>query len=122
MGINLDGAFRRDFAAKIPLSNPHKNRLAARILQRKCPRSQLMIVTTAQLFKHAYGNYAVGAYNINNAEQAMGLFKGCLQSQAPFIIQISKGARKYTDKRMLEAIIRSADVIFPEAVFAVHLD
>ena len=32
-----------------------------------------MIVTTAQLFKHAYGKYAVGAYNINNAEQAMGL-------------------------------------------------
>ena len=32
-----------------------------------------MIVTTAQLFKHAYGKYAVGAYNINNAEQAMGI-------------------------------------------------
>ena len=81
-----------------------------------------MIVTTAQLFKHAYGKYAVGAYNINNAEQTMGLFKGCIQSKAPFIIQISKGARKYTDKRMLEAIIRSADQIFPEAIFAVHLD
>jgi fructose-bisphosphate aldolase class II len=81
-----------------------------------------MIVTTAQLFKHAYGKYAVGAYNINNAEQAMGLFKGCIQSQAPFIIQISKGARKYTDKRMLEAVIRAAAVIFPDAIFAVHLD
>ncbi|MEN9637800.1 MAG: hypothetical protein RL077_6204 [Verrucomicrobiota bacterium] len=81
-----------------------------------------MIVTTAQLFKHAYGKYAVGAYNINNAEQAMGLFKGCIQSKAPFIIQISKGARKYTDKRMLEAIIRAAGVIFPEAIYAVHLD
>jgi fructose-bisphosphate aldolase class II len=81
-----------------------------------------MIVTTAQLFKHAYGKYAVGAYNINNAEQAMGLFKGCIQSQAPFIIQISKGARKYTDKRMLEAIIRSAAEIFPDSIFAVHLD
>jgi fructose-bisphosphate aldolase class II len=81
-----------------------------------------MIVTTAQLFKHAYGNYAVGAYNINNAEQAMGLFRGCIQSQAPFIIQISKGARKYTDKRMLEAVIRAAETIFPEAIYAVHLD
>jgi fructose-bisphosphate aldolase class II len=81
-----------------------------------------MIVTTAQLFRHAYGKYAVGAYNINNAEQAMGLFKGCIQSQAPFIIQISKGARKYTDKRMLEAIIRAAGDIFPESIFAVHLD
>src|ERR1700679_3163280 len=81
-----------------------------------------MIVTTAQLFKHAYGKYAVGAYNINNAEQAMGLFKGCIQSKAPFIIQLSKGARSYTDKRMLEAIIRSAEEIFPDAIYAVHLD
>ncbi|MCX6941962.1 MAG: ketose-bisphosphate aldolase [Verrucomicrobia bacterium] len=81
-----------------------------------------MIVTTAQLFKHAYGKYAIGAYNINNAEQAMGLFKGAIHSQAPFIIQISKGARSYTDKRMLEAIIRAAGVIFPEAIYAVHLD
>lgn len=81
-----------------------------------------MIVTTAQLFKIAYGKYAIGAYNINNAEQAMGLFKGCIDSKAPFIIQISKGARKYTDKRMLEAIIRAADTIFPDAIFAVHLD
>ena len=81
-----------------------------------------MIVTTSQLFKHAYGKYAVGAYNINNAEQAMGLFKGAISSQAPFIIQISKGARKYTDKKMLEAVIRAADEIFPDAIFAVHLD
>jgi fructose-bisphosphate aldolase class II len=81
-----------------------------------------MIVTPAQLFQHAYGKYAVGAYNINNAEQAMGLFKGAMDSKAPFIIQISKGARNYTDKRMLEAIIRSAAEIFPDAFFAVHLD
>ena len=81
-----------------------------------------MIVTTAQLYKVAYGKFAIGAYNINNAEQTMGLFRGCIESQAPFIIQISKGARKYTDKRMLEAIIRSAEEIFPESIFAVHLD
>ena len=81
-----------------------------------------MIVPTKQLFAHAYGKYALGAYNINNAEQVMGLFKGAIDSKAPFIIQISKGARGYTDKRMLEAMIRAAEEIFPEAVFAVHLD
>ena len=81
-----------------------------------------MIVTTAQLFKVAYGKFAIGAYNINNAEQTMGLFKGCMAAKAPFIIQLSKGARNYTDKRMLEAIIRSAEEIFPEAIYAVHLD
>jgi len=81
-----------------------------------------MIVTTAQLFKIAYGKYAIGAYNINNLEQTVGLFKGNVQSKAPFIIQLSKGARKYTDKRYLEAMIRASEQIFPEAVFAVHLD
>ena len=81
-----------------------------------------MIVTTKKLFEAAYGKYAIGAYNINNLEQAMGLFRGNLDSQAPFIIQISKGARSYTDKLMLEGIIRSANEVFPEAIFAVHLD
>lgn len=81
-----------------------------------------MIVSTVELFKHAYGKYAIGAYNINNAEQTMGLFRGNVESKAPFIVQISKGARSYTDKRMLEAMIRAANEIFPEAIFAVHLD
>jgi fructose-bisphosphate aldolase, class II len=81
-----------------------------------------MIVTTAQLFKIAYGKYAIGAYNINNLEQTVGLFKGNVQSKAPFIIQLSKGARKFTDKRYLEAMIRASEQVFPEAVFAVHLD
>jgi fructose-bisphosphate aldolase class II len=81
-----------------------------------------MIVTTKELFKAAYGKYAIGAYNINNLEQTMGLFRGNVDSKAPFIIQISKGARSYTHKLMLEGLIRSAEEVFPEAVFAVHLD
>ena len=93
-----------------------------------------MIVTTKELFRHAYGNYALGAYNINNLEQTVGLFRGNLGKvnkneepvsqgvAAPFIIQISRGARGYTDKRFLEAMIRTAEQVFPEAIFAVHLD
>jgi len=68
-----------------------------------------MIVTTTELFKHAYGNYAIGAYNINNLEQTVGLFRGNLGKvksndepvdpsvAAPFILQISRGARAYRD-------------------------
>jgi fructose-bisphosphate aldolase class II len=93
-----------------------------------------MIVTTNDLFRHAYGKYAVGAYNINNLEQTVGLFRGDLGKSksneepsnpafsAPFIIQISRGARSYSDKRFLEAMIRTAEEVFPEAIFAVHLD
>jgi fructose-bisphosphate aldolase class II len=93
-----------------------------------------MIVTTNEPFPHAYGKYAVGAYNINNLEQTVGLFRGDLGKSksneepsnparsAPFIIQISRGARSYSDKRFLEAMIRTAEEVFPEAIFAVHLD
>ena len=93
-----------------------------------------MIVTTKELFRHAYGKYAVGAYNINNLEQTVGLFRGNLgksktneepvrpEVSAPFILQISRGARGYSDKRFLEAMIRTADAVFPESIFAVHLD
>lgn len=81
-----------------------------------------MITTTADLFKVAYGRFAVGAYNINNMEQCIGLFQGNLDSKAPFIIQISKGARSYARVKMLEGLIRAAEEVFPEAIFAVHLD
>ncbi|MGD9721853.1 MAG: ketose-bisphosphate aldolase [Pirellulales bacterium] len=93
-----------------------------------------MIVTAKELFQQAYGKYAVGAYNINNLEQTVGLFRGNLGQHnsnddpvaanlsAPFIIQLSRGARAYTDKRFLEAMIRTAEEIFDKAIFAVHLD
>ena len=93
-----------------------------------------MIVTTKDLFKEAYGKYAIGAYNINNLEQLVGLFRGNLgksasnedpnddAKSAPFIIQISRGAHGYTDKNFLEGMIRTAVKVFPEAIFAVHLD
>lgn len=93
-----------------------------------------MIVPTKDLFELAYGKYAIGAYNINNLEQTIGLFRGCLgktasneepadaKKSAPFIIQISRGARSYSDKRFLEAMIRTAEDVFPESIFAVHLD
>ncbi|MDD3589085.1 MAG: class II fructose-bisphosphate aldolase [Thermoguttaceae bacterium] len=93
-----------------------------------------MIVTTKELFAEAYGKYAIGAYNINNLEQLVGLFRGNLgksaknedpsdpAKSAPFIIQISRGARSYTDKNFLEGMIRTAVDVFPDAIFAVHLD
>jgi hypothetical protein len=39
-----------------------------------------MIVTTAQLSKAAYGKFANGACNIKTARQAMGRFRGCIDT------------------------------------------
>jgi fructose-bisphosphate aldolase class II len=81
-----------------------------------------VIVTTKDLFKVAYGKFAIGAYNINNLEQTRGLFQGNLESQSPFIIQISRGARKYAGVPLLEGLIRAAEIEYPDAIFAVHID
>ena len=81
-----------------------------------------MIISTKELFDAAYKKFSIGAYNINNMEQILGLFRGNQQSQAPFILQISRGARKYAGKAILEALIRECDKLFPDAIFAVHLD
>ena len=56
-----------------------------------------MILTTDDLYKIAYGKYAIGAYNIDNLEQMLGLFPGCIESQIPFTIQLSKGTRQYAE-------------------------
>jgi len=81
-----------------------------------------MIVTTSDLYEVAYGRFAIGAYNINNMEQALGLFEGHARAEAPFIVQLSKGARKYAGVKMLEAILRAVEQDYPDAIFAVHLD
>jgi fructose-bisphosphate aldolase, class II len=81
-----------------------------------------MIVTTAALFRIAYGRFAIGAYNINNMEQALGLFRGHIAADAPFIVQVAKGARAYAGIPMIEAIIRAAEQLYPQAIYAVHLD
>ena len=49
-----------------------------------------MIVTTADLYTIAYGKYAIGAYNLDNLEQPLGLFKGSLESQAPLSLNCQK--------------------------------
>jgi fructose-bisphosphate aldolase class II len=81
-----------------------------------------MIVTTRQFFNIAYGRFAVGAFSVNNMEQVLGLFRGALQAPAPFILAISRRARQYAGPCMLQAIVRAAEGMFPEAIFAVHLD
>jgi len=81
-----------------------------------------MIVTTAQLFHRSLREVAIGAYN-STTEQTMGLFKGASPARPPFIIQISN--RRPQIHRQTHASKPSSAPprqIFPEAIFAVHLD
>ncbi len=81
-----------------------------------------MLVPTLDLLKIAYGRFIVGAYNVQNMEQVLAVFRGSLKAQAPVIIATVPFARDYAGARMLQAMVRAADEMYPQAVAAMHLD
>src|SRR5690625_7697924 len=81
-----------------------------------------MRVTTGELYRICYGEFAIGAYNVNNMEQLRGLFEGHRRAEAPFILAISRGARKYAGPELLVGMIDAITAEYPELVFSVHLD
>lgn len=81
-----------------------------------------MRLTTADLFRKCYGNYAIPAVNVEFMEQIHGLFAAAEQANAPFIVQTTPMARNYAQPEMMLAMIDAAARIYPRAVFALHLD
>ena len=81
-----------------------------------------MRLATIDLLKAAYGRYALGAFNVCNLEQIHGLFRGAAQAKAPIIVQFTRVIRSYAHPRMLEAMLQTAEEIYPSAVFACHHD
>ena len=81
-----------------------------------------MRVPIKELYNKAYGNFAIGAFNVFNAEQVHGVFKGALKAKSPVIIQLTPIARNYMHQEMLEGMIAAAENIYPGVVFTVHLD
>lgn len=81
-----------------------------------------MRVSIKELYKVAYGKYGLGAFNVFNAEQVHGLFRGARQAGAPIIVQLTPVARNYMHPEMLHAILKGAEKIYPEVTFTVHLD
>ena len=82
----------------------------------------MALVTTKEMFRKAYeGKYAVGAFNVNNMEIIQGITEAAMEEQAPVILQVSAGARKYAKHIYLMKLIEAAveDTGVP---IAVHLD
>ena len=79
------------------------------------------LVTTTEMFKKAYGHYAVGAFNVNNMEIIQGITEAAMEENSPVILQVSAGARKYAKHVYLMKLIEAAveDTGVP---IAVHLD
>ena len=80
------------------------------------------IVTSTEMFKKAYaGGYAIGAFNVNNMEIIQGITEAAKEVEAPLILQVSAGARKYANHTYLMKLIEAA-VIETGLPICVHLD
>jgi len=69
----------------------------------------MALVTSREMFKKAYeGKYAVGAFNVNNMEIIQGIVEAAKQENAPLILQVSAGARKYANPIYLKKLVEAA--------------
>lgn len=61
------------------------------------------------MFEQAYKNgYAIGAFNVNNLETIQGIVNACKVQNAPVILQVSAGARKYANPTYLQHLVIAA--------------
>lgn len=80
------------------------------------------LVTSAEMFKKAYeGGYAIGAFNVNNMEIIQGITEGAKELNAPLILQVSAGARKYANHTYLMKLVEAA-IIETSLPICLHLD
>ena len=65
------------------------------------------LVTSTEMFKKAYnGGYAIGAFNVNNMEIIQGITEAAKEENAPLILQVSAGARKYANHTYLMSLLK----------------
>ncbi len=67
------------------------------------------LVTSKKMFEQAYKNgYAIGAFNVNNLETIQGIVNAGVAQNAPLILQVSSGARKYANPTYLQHLVLAA--------------
>ena len=82
----------------------------------------MSIVTSQEMFAKAYaGGYAIGAFNVNNMEIIQGITEAAKECNAPVILQVSSGARKYANRTYLVKLVEAA-VIETGLPICLHLD
>ena len=67
------------------------------------------LITTKAMFKKAHeGQFAIGAFNVNNMEIVQGITSAAAELNSPVILQCSAGARKYANHQYLVHLVRAA--------------
>lgn len=65
---------------------------------------------------------ALGAFNVNNMEQVQAVVNAAAETNSPVIIQVSRGALKYTEKVYIKYLIQAAVESHPDIPIVLHLD
>ncbi len=82
----------------------------------------MALVTTKDMFEKALkSDYAVGAFNVNNMEIIQGIVEAAQEENAPLILQVSAGARKYAKPAYLLKLVEAA-ILDTGLDIALHLD
>lgn len=80
-------------------------------------------ITLRQLLDHAAEHgYGVPAFNINNMEQGLAILEAAKKTDAPVIIQASRGARSYAGDLMLAKLVEGLEVQYPGIPICLHQD
>ena len=82
----------------------------------------MALVTTKEMFAKALkSDYAVGAFNVNNMEIIQGIVDAAKIENAPLILQVSAGARKYARPAYLLKLVEAA-ILDTGLDITLHLD
>lgn len=82
----------------------------------------MALITTKDMFAKALNNdYAIGAFNVNNMEIIQGIVQAAEIENAPLILQVSAGARKYAKPAYLVKLVEAA-IIDTGVDVCLHLD
>lgn len=69
----------------------------------------MAFITSKEMFAKALkSDHAVGAFNVNNMEIIQGIVDAAKEEQAPIILQVSAGARKYARPAYLMKLVEAA--------------
>ena len=80
-------------------------------------------ITLRQLLDHAAEHgYGVPAFNINNMEQGLAIMEAAAATNAPVIIQASRGARQYANDIVLAKLIDALVELYPAIPVCMHQD
>ena len=83
----------------------------------------MALITLRQLLDHAAENdYGMPAFNINNMEQGLAIMRAAEKTNAPVIMQASRGARSYAGDIMLKHMIQALSEMYPDIPICMHQD